>query len=428
VARKKQNAPRKFISEHNPANGSKEKPPLDAPNFVICRVRGFMTYASDITSFDELVVPWEQLRLFAFSALLVAFTIVAAALALSALSATCTFFASFALAPDLGPSIGIGRKPATLAGSRSASSAIRKPEVAVPLPMAAASARDTLADAKPAIPLGTATPRGASAATATPGTTALGATASLGVTTASLEAPLPPSVTGPRLVPFPPKRPFDAATTATAPGEAPSASQIRSNKDTPRPLPGDTKPRSGAAPEVAAVSTPPQDDRNPFQKLFSAFSQATGSAFASRTEGQGSVANLGARTALYDIEAHTVYLPSGERLEAHSGLGSRFDDPRSVSEKNRGATPPHLYDLELRRDLFHGVAALRLNPVGGGNMFGRAGILAHSYMLGPRGDSNGCVSFRDYPKFLRAFQNGEIARIAVVAHVGASYSVASSHN
>ena len=390
-----------------------------------------MTYASDITSFDELVVPWEQLRLFAFSALLVGFTIVAAALALSALSATCTFFASLTSAPDLGPSIGIGRKPTVLASGRATALTMRKPELAVPLPIDAAPARDTLGNAKLATPLGTATPRSASAeaATATPDTTTLGATtlgdttASLGVTTASLEAPLPPSVTGPRLVPLPPKRPLDAGTATIAPGEAPPASPLRSNKETARPLPGDTKPRSGAAPESAAVSTPPQDDRNPFQKLFSAFS-----AFASRTEGQGGLAGLGDRTALYDIEAHTVYLPSGERLEAHSGLGSRYDDPRYVSEKNRGATPPHLYDLELRRDLFHGVAALRLNPVGGGNMFGRAGILAHSYMLGPRGDSNGCVSFRDYPKFLRAFQNGEISRIAVVTHVGATYSVASSRN
>ncbi len=348
-----------------------------------------MTYASDITSFDELVVPWEQLRLFAFSALLVGFTIVAAALALSALSATCTFFASLTSAPDLGPSIGIGRKPTVLASGRATALTMRKPELAVPLPIDAAPARDTLGNAKLATPLGTATPRSASAeaATATPDTTTLGATtlgdttASLGVTTASLEAPLPPSVTGPRLVPLPPKRPLDAGTATIAPGEAPPASPLRSNKETARPLPGDTKPRSGAAPESAAVSTPPQDDRNPFQKLFSAFS-----AFASRTEGQGGLAGLGDRTALYDIEAHTVYLPSGERLEAHSGLGSRYDDPRYVSEKNRGATPPHLYDLELRRDLFHGVAALRLNPVGGGNMFGRAGILAHSYMLGPRGD------------------------------------------
>src|SRR5262249_8674856 len=33
------------------------------------------------------------------------------------------------------------------------------------------------------------------------------------------------------------------------------------------------------------------------------------------------------RTAVYDIEAHTVYLPSGRKLEAHSGLGEYMDNP-----------------------------------------------------------------------------------------------------
>ena len=47
-------------------------------------------------------------------------------------------------------------------------------------------------------------------------------------------------------------------------------------------------------------------------------------------------------------------------------------------------------------------------------MFGRDGILAHSYLLGPNGESNGCVSIDDYPKFLDAFLNGEIDRIVVV--------------
>jgi hypothetical protein len=46
---------------------------------------------------------------------------------------------------------------------------------------------------------------------------------------------------------------------------------------------------------------------------------------------------------------------------------------------------------------FHGVRAIRLVPVGDGKMFGRDGLLAHSYMLGPNGQSNGCVSFSDYP-------------------------------
>jgi hypothetical protein len=122
-------------------------------------------------------------------------------------------------------------------------------------------------------------------------------------------------------------------------------------------------------------------------------------------------------TAVYDISAHSVYLPDGTQLEAHSGLGDRLDDPRYVSEPDRGATPPHLYELTLREELFHGVQALRLSPIGEGDMFGRTGLLAHTYMLGPKGDSNGCVSFRDYDRFLRAFQDGQVKRLAVVARV-----------
>jgi hypothetical protein len=89
-----------------------------------------------------------------------------------------------------------------------------------------------------------------------------------------------------------------------------------------------------------------------------------------------------------------------------------------VATRNRGATPPHVYDLELRESLFHGVAALRLNPVGGeAAVFGRSGLLAHTYMLGPRGDSNGCVSFRDYDAFLRAYRNQQVKRLAVVTRL-----------
>jgi Protein of unknown function (DUF2778) len=120
-------------------------------------------------------------------------------------------------------------------------------------------------------------------------------------------------------------------------------------------------------------------------------------------------------TAVYDISAHTVYLPSGMRLEAHSGLGDRIDDPRFVDERDHGATPPGVYQLTLRESLFHGVQALRLNPISGGFTFNRVGLLAHPYMLGPNGDSNGCVSFKTYDVFLRAFQSGEVKRLAVVA-------------
>jgi hypothetical protein len=128
-------------------------------------------------------------------------------------------------------------------------------------------------------------------------------------------------------------------------------------------------------------------------------------------------------TAIYDIVAQRVYLPNGQRLEAHSGMGNYLDDPRYVSEKGQGPTPPNVYDLSLREELFHGVRAIRLIPVGGGNMFGRAGMLAHSYMLGPAGQSNGCVSLSDYPTFLNAFLSGEINRLVVVEHLATTPSL-----
>ena len=120
------------------------------------------------------------------------------------------------------------------------------------------------------------------------------------------------------------------------------------------------------------------------------------------------------RTAIYDISSQLVYLPNGRKLEAHSGFNSYMDDPRYVHVKSKGSTPPNTYRLVLRENLFHGVRAIRLIPVGDGNMFGREGILAHHYLLGPNGQSNGCVSFANYPEFLNAYLNGEIDRLVVV--------------
>jgi hypothetical protein len=123
-------------------------------------------------------------------------------------------------------------------------------------------------------------------------------------------------------------------------------------------------------------------------------------------------------TAVYDISAKMVYLPDGTKLEAHSGLGDNLDNPRSENVRMRGVTPPHIYELKPREALFHGVPALRLNPIGGSEaIHGRDGLLAHTFMLGPNGDSNGCVSFRDYSAFLDAYRNKGIRKLAVVARV-----------
>jgi Protein of unknown function (DUF2778) len=175
------------------------------------------------------------------------------------------------------------------------------------------------------------------------------------------------------------------------------------------------------------VETAPPDNRTFFEKLFG-LAQPSGPALAYAAPESDVLGNRRSitssalpfydrRTAVYDVSARTVHMPDGTRLEAHSGLGDRLDDPRYVNERMRGATPPNVYELQPREQLFHGVQALRLIPVGGGDLHGRTGLLAHTYMLGPKGDSNGCVSFKNYNAFLQAFQNGEIKRLAVVARL-----------
>jgi len=181
----------------------------------------------------------------------------------------------------------------------------------------------------------------------------------------------------------------------------------------------------------AAVLAAVEEKPTIFEKLFgklkssgpslafaSADASVTGSLGPTQNSALGGSVPYDRSTAVYDISAHTVYMPDGTKLEAHSGLGSRLDDPKFVHVKMHGATPPHVYELEPREALFHGVPALRLNPIGGEDaIFGRSGLLAHTYMLGPNGDSNGCVSFKDYNAFLQAYRNGEVKRLAVVAKV-----------
>ncbi|WP_247657725.1 DUF2778 domain-containing protein [Aquabacter sp. L1I39] len=125
----------------------------------------------------------------------------------------------------------------------------------------------------------------------------------------------------------------------------------------------------------------------------------------------------GDKFAVYDIKGQTVYMPNGERLEAHSGYGDGMDNLSYVSTRMIGPTPPNVYTLTMRERLFHGVEALRMRPVGEGKMYGRDGFLTHSYLMGPRGDSNGCISFKDYDKFLAAYKRGEVTKVVVVESV-----------
>ena len=178
--------------------------------------------------------------------------------------------------------------------------------------------------------------------------------------------------------------------------------------------------RDGAHRVMASAAA---DTRSIWEKLFGKPASVLTLAYAGAETGSlGSGHNpaLGLydrSTAVYDITAHKVYMPDGTALEAHSGLGAMLDDPRHADVKMRGVTPPAVYDLQPREAMFHGVEALRLIPEDESQALGRDGLLAHSYMLGPNGDSNGCVSFKDYEAFLRAYKNHEITRLAVVTRL-----------
>jgi hypothetical protein len=197
-------------------------------------------------------------------------------------------------------------------------------------------------------------------------------------------------------------------------------------------LPEPPRNSRGAAPvpmKSTAVASAPPDDRSLLEKLFGlkpASPPNSALGYTSLDSSTGTIApsarlnsspNLteDAATAVYDISAKVVLMPNGDRLEAHSGLGEKLDDPRYVNVLMRGATPPGTYNLTEREKLFHGVRALRMNPIGGrAAIYGRVGLLAHTYMLGPNGDSNGCVSFKDYDRFLQAYLRGEVKRLVVV--------------
>lgn len=197
---------------------------------------------------------------------------------------------------------------------------------------------------------------------------------------------------------------FDQRFAATGVSYAPAETEQRTDQIALYPAMREITPPapSRPAPQLAALSPPPP----------AAAAKTRAPAAAVRKDSISP--DVGSRTAIYDIAAHTVYLPDGRRLEAHSGLGGHMDDPSAIHVKHQGPTPPNVYDLALRERLFHGVRAIRLIPADSGKMYGRDGMLAHTYMLGPNGQSNGCVSFADYSAFLNAFLNGEVDRLVVV--------------
>jgi hypothetical protein len=248
-------------------------------------------------------------------------------------------------------------------------------------------------------------------------------------------APLSLAQSAPRRATFEPPTPAirvaGIAPERVLPAPIPAATQLGKTIPLParRPIELSRLPAASRVVQAAPAPTKAAETSSIFDKLFGFKAQQPSGpvlAYANPENGavktspgtmSNAIAPAGDKfTAIYDISARTVYLPNGTRLEAHSGLREFLDDPRHVNVRMHGATPPGIYDLKLRESLFHGVRALRLTPIDG-NVFGRAGLLAHTYMLGPNGDSNGCVSFKDYDAFLQAYVRGEVKRLTVVARL-----------
>lgn len=190
------------------------------------------------------------------------------------------------------------------------------------------------------------------------------------------------------------------------------------------PLPGAkpaAKPRAERVPtpEAPAVAQTPEKPKK--KTLLDMLAYAKPDNPVTTDDGAGGIFNRkdklpgpGSRIAVYVIEDAVVHMPNGEKLRAHSGRGHMRDNPKYVHVKNQGPTPPNVYKLRMREARFHGIEAIRMNPVGDARMYNRDGFLTHTYLLRRRGDSSGCVVFEDYNRFLNAYKRGHVQTLIVV--------------
>jgi len=199
----------------------------------------------------------------------------------------------------------------------------------------------------------------------------------------------------PDSIPLPGRRPKFGDSPADKPERSPSGRDASTPREPASPKPAR---RGGDMLAFAKPDNPRESGGGLFGSLFSR-----------------STPKAGAGVAVYDISAATVTMPDGTKLEAHSGIGQMADNVKYVDRKMVGPTPPGTYRLTMRESRFHGVEAIRLTPVDGKKPYGRDGLLAHTEMLRGRPEqSNGCVAFKDYKRFLAAFKRGHVTRMVVV--------------
>jgi len=207
---------------------------------------------------------------------------------------------------------------------------------------------------------------------------------------------------------------IEIAIADTAPDMSPEAAPVPSKRpkvpDWARSA-NDGRDKAGKRktyPQLAYAAPQDPTDDSGRGGLFSGLSKVFSSG------GKGGLPGHGSGIAVYDIKSATVYMPDGRKLEAHSGLGHMKDNPKYAYKKNRGPTPPNVYNLVMRESRYHGVEAVRMLPTDRSAMRGRDGMLAHTPLVRGTDGSHGCVAFKDYASFLKAFKAGEVKKMIVV--------------
>ena len=191
--------------------------------------------------------------------------------------------------------------------------------------------------------------------------------------------------------------------------------------------------RPVAANTTSAVAPAVSDNRSLIEKMFdqrpASGPQASGPALAyavpeggvtgiARSVISGGQSGYNRRTAIYDISAHTVYLPNG--ATAGGAFGSRRRDRtiRASCMKECAGRRHQMFTSLLRANsFFMGFKRCVSNPSARAIFSDAPDFWRILICSCANGASNGCVSFKNYDAFLQAYQNGEIKHLAVVAHL-----------
>ncbi len=125
------------------------------------------------------------------------------------------------------------------------------------------------------------------------------------------------------------------------------------------------------------------------------------------------------KTAIYDISAATVYLPSGEKLEAHSGIATCATIRAMLTRRCVALRHRALISFRCVKAYSTGSKqCVCSQPMVAIRTTATACWRTHTCCAGQ--DSNGCVVFKDYARFLRAFKRGEVNRMIVVTSMSSS--------